>query len=247
MIDPHKPTLLDYQLLRDQATAHFAETAGKVACGPGCSDCCSQFIAASFADALVIARHLLISGRASDAKLLERLQEDAKEQSTTGPVEWLSVGRACAFLVDNRCSIYSVRPLNCRQVLVRGSADRCAPEKLYQIAIGTRSRDEIPVFADWTGLIPVGVMAQEVTRPILRVVGLGDLPPAPLPAAVLAALHFLVTGSASSLETWAAIRNQASTQPTTPGENGNSETTAESIQREQVPAGNLHSISSFAP
>jgi Fe-S-cluster containining protein len=78
-----------------------AKTAGFVACGKGCSDCCKMNVTISDIEAKQI------------AALTERRTTELKESVTHDHNEFL--GLACPFLDDDICSIYEHRPFACRK------------------------------------------------------------------------------------------------------------------------------------
>ncbi|HYE01572.1 MAG TPA: YkgJ family cysteine cluster protein [Alphaproteobacteria bacterium] len=85
----------------------------RVACGKGCAHCCDNFVAASAADVLLIARRLREAGRAP--AVLERLRA-AGERTRGADAEARYLLRvACPLLTaEGACSVYAVRPMACR-------------------------------------------------------------------------------------------------------------------------------------
>lgn len=95
------------------------------ACAAGCAWCCYQQVAASPAEAVVIARHVLQTfAPAALAALKARLAELDGASRGLGAAERAKLKRPCAFLEDGRCTIYAVRPLRCRGVYSR-DAEHC--------------------------------------------------------------------------------------------------------------------------
>lgn len=82
------------------------------ACKAACNRCCYLRVEASQAEVLLIARHLrqatLPQLQAVRQRLLQRQQH---MQAATAPFAPL----ACAFLQDDLCSIYPLRPASCRK------------------------------------------------------------------------------------------------------------------------------------
>jgi hypothetical protein len=93
-------------ILRARVDRHFADAVarspGSFACAPGCSHCCERFSVFEVEAAPIRAALEEIGRR--DPGLRERLREQGRDASS----------RACALLVDGRCSVYAQRPLICR-------------------------------------------------------------------------------------------------------------------------------------
>lgn len=89
----------------------------KLACKEGCSYCCHQRVAVSIFEAIAIAFYLKNVYFRTEDKISEfasKLQFLAAETSKMTISEWLKSGNKCPLLVDNYCSIYSIRPIQCR-------------------------------------------------------------------------------------------------------------------------------------
>jgi Fe-S-cluster containining protein len=99
--------------IRDAVRTHPPEAAS--ACKEGCAWCCHKVVGTSVPEVLRIVTHLqqtlsageLQSVRERVARLHE--QRNALQVKTRG-----HTSIPCALLVDNRCSVYPVRPLTCR-------------------------------------------------------------------------------------------------------------------------------------
>lgn len=88
-------------------------------CSEGCAACCRLLVLILFAEAVTIARHLLIDPAWRDKlpALRARLGAQLDEYSPNGLTNVAHWDKQipCAFLgKDNRCQIYSVRPASCR-------------------------------------------------------------------------------------------------------------------------------------
>jgi Fe-S-cluster containining protein len=115
------------------------------ACGAGCAWCCHQQVSLAPAEAVAIARHVL-TNFPPDALAALKSRLAALDDRSRGLGVW---GRAklktpCAFLVDNKCSIYEVRPLRCRSLYSRDT-EHCRfvmenPDEIY----GHRERHTRP-------------------------------------------------------------------------------------------------------
>jgi Fe-S-cluster containining protein len=130
----------------DQATEARAEVIARsgatLACGPGCSACCDQLVAIYAAEAERIVDWLRAPERAEiKAAFLaaypewrartgdraERItQGDAAAQRVVALEQWRA-GVTCAFLANNMCSIYEVRPTPCRTCHAVDTNALCRP------------------------------------------------------------------------------------------------------------------------
>ena len=206
-----------YLTERTRITDEFYGSAGAVSCHRGCSNCCYQMVAVTFADAWVLAAYVLALPAEERKGLLEAMERDYSIQAHEDHVSWLEYKRPCPFLAsDGTCGVYGIRPVNCRQVLSRASPDYCAPDNLVALAkdLPTAGR---PVIVPWNQMEPLAEMAQECMRPVLGLYGIDvDLTTAPLPMAVLACVYTMVTGDAGALRSWAAsTRPMPQHRPTT--------------------------------
>jgi Fe-S-cluster containining protein len=109
--------------LRDAAPPERA-----IACTEGCSACCYQRVGCTIPEAVAIA--LGLTARSDDeiaavARATRFLHDATTALDDVGRVR---SGLPCAFLRDNACSIYEIRPVACRSVF---SFDRAACEHFY--------------------------------------------------------------------------------------------------------------------
>jgi uncharacterized protein len=94
-----------------------------VACRAGCAWCCSTtVVSTSAAEVVRIARYQL-------RQLTERLRQRAGRIAALDPERRRHARLPCALLVNNRCSVYDVRPLSC---MGWTSADAAACERSYR-------------------------------------------------------------------------------------------------------------------
>jgi Fe-S-cluster containining protein len=115
----------------------------QIACAAGCSACCSQQVAVAPVEAAAIAQYVTRHFTdEEDTALVARLR--ALDTLTRGKtaLERAHMREPCAFLVENRCSIYPVRPLRCRAVYSR-DAGYCGWAAAHpdEAAAERRSRD----------------------------------------------------------------------------------------------------------
>lgn len=86
--------------------------------------CCSQKVIVPFFEAFPIARELKRTGLDTpELRARLRAEGDAMDATTRGA--WHRAKRSCAFLVDNRCSVYAQRPFSCRTYFVTTPPENC--------------------------------------------------------------------------------------------------------------------------
>lgn len=126
---------------------HFEKSAsrlsnGKVACRIGCSHCCNIWTDAYAPEILFVTKQLPFSAEIQPASLIKATGEfSAKvsfEQRDKIPIP-------CPLLIEDSCSVYRFRPLNCRTAASM-DADAC------QRAFIEGQDIEIPVPPGWSNL-----------------------------------------------------------------------------------------------
>ena len=99
-----------------EATTHeFADPTFKVACKAGCNWCCYQTVRVSPPEVFRIVRSIRSMPHVDQEKLVSRLRDLDKLTHGKSSKERAKLRRACAFLKDELCSIYSARPLACAE------------------------------------------------------------------------------------------------------------------------------------
>jgi len=87
----------------------------KPACKAGCAYCCHYKVEVMAHEVFLIKDHLQQNWNASQIKvLLDEAEENAKIITTLTQEQHLTTNIKCPFLMNNQCSIYSVRPFKCR-------------------------------------------------------------------------------------------------------------------------------------
>jgi Fe-S-cluster containining protein len=114
--------MTDGHLVRPRARVdqHFAQAVARTpeqfACRPGCESCCHQRFSVFEVEAAPI-REALAQLARNDPEARRRVRERGQDDEL----------RACALLLDGRCSVYEQRPLICRS---------------HGLPIGVRESDE---------------------------------------------------------------------------------------------------------
>jgi Fe-S-cluster containining protein len=85
-----------------------------VACRAGCSYCCYYHVAVTAAEALALAEHLRGLSTPQQEHLTRKLYETAKQVAPLSQAEYIHTNIPCAFLDNDRCSVYDARPVACR-------------------------------------------------------------------------------------------------------------------------------------
>ncbi len=82
-------------------------------CKAGCSHCCSSRVELTEPEALLIAGHVRLLCSPEKDALIQSLEAQARHHAEGGAARGLRLD--CAFLQDQRCSIYAIRPGTCRK------------------------------------------------------------------------------------------------------------------------------------
>jgi len=102
--------LMQQQLERDRAAGD--PTSAKIACGKGCSYCCTTFVSATIPEVLRLAHRLRGDGATT------RRVTEAAARARNIPQAGRAVERVfCPVLTENACAAYTDRPLACRSLL----------------------------------------------------------------------------------------------------------------------------------
>jgi uncharacterized protein len=87
-----------------------------IACQVGCAHCCRLRVEATQPEVLALAQHLRDGPADVLAAAVQRLTDHvAARQNATSADGTPPADRFCALLVNQRCSVYSVRPAACRR------------------------------------------------------------------------------------------------------------------------------------
>lgn len=91
------------------------EPVPRMACRAGCAYCCYIRVSALPIEIVAIAEYVRKRfDERQRADLVQRVEEHNVATRALAPAERSKALRPCPFLVENRCSIYEVRPLACR-------------------------------------------------------------------------------------------------------------------------------------
>jgi Fe-S-cluster containining protein len=134
----HAATLADQSI--DQAMQRDPPRP-PLACREGCAWCCHKVVGTSAAEVLRISTYLRNQLSPQELQLVqERVVHLNEERRSPQQDRWAAARLPCPLLVNNRCSVYPVRPLTCRGY---NSSDASRCEKL----VTTRERVEVPSYA----------------------------------------------------------------------------------------------------
>ena len=97
-----------------------------IECRPGCSYCCKTLrVAVSPPEALVIAGRLAGSTEEPDRRRVERITQTAPQTGEVDLLGWSRRKIPCPLLEADLCSLYSIRPVNCRGC-ASADVEKCA-------------------------------------------------------------------------------------------------------------------------
>lgn len=86
-----------------------------VACTAGCTHCCHQSVGVTPIEAVAIVAHLRQTSSSAELNtVVERVHAARLRTAGLDAQQRFSPDYPCPLLVDNRCSVYAVRPLSCR-------------------------------------------------------------------------------------------------------------------------------------
>ena len=88
-----------------------------ISCREGCTHCCRYAFICTFPEGMLSARHMLVWWHEAIVSAVEgRLEWCREKQEEKGSTGWFAMKEQCAFLNKGtgQCTIYSVRPGNCR-------------------------------------------------------------------------------------------------------------------------------------
>jgi Fe-S-cluster containining protein len=100
----------------DYATSLVEEMRQKpVACKEGCAYCCRLHVGVTGPETIAIVEHLRTTLSAEELEAVKARVATLDDQTRgMDSVQRARTGLPCALLVDNRCSVYPVRPLSCQ-------------------------------------------------------------------------------------------------------------------------------------
>lgn len=144
-----------------------AEAEGNtVSCREGCAHCCRQLVPMSALEALEIAdwidelppaeqaalrarfeateRQLSFLGLSTDADFMNGLEQPQLREYAE---KYIAAYIDCPFLAQERCTIYEIRPMACREYLVTSPAENCrrpSPETIRRMPVPARFGAVLP-------------------------------------------------------------------------------------------------------
>ena len=102
---------------RQDAAIHNAITMASVkpACRAGCSYCCYYKVVARAVEVVAIQQFVVMHFKPEQVKAtVDQAKRNVDETKGLSHAEHLAINQRCPFLVDEKCSIYPVRPSKCR-------------------------------------------------------------------------------------------------------------------------------------
>ena len=113
---PAVSTLNFYRRIDEALAAAKMDSHAPLVCANNCSYCCFLKVQVSAVEAIVIAKHVSESFKPHRIRdVIGRAQANALEVKGLSEKEHLVLNQRCAFLEEGTCSIYAVRPSECRK------------------------------------------------------------------------------------------------------------------------------------
>jgi Fe-S-cluster containining protein len=104
-----------YQRLSDALGAATAASAQALACKAGCDYCCHYKIEVTPAEVLTIQQHVVRHFKPEQIQqVMAQARRNVAEAKGLSRQAQTGINQRCAFLLNQQCSIYEVRPSNCR-------------------------------------------------------------------------------------------------------------------------------------
>lgn len=171
--------------LIDRARKDLGREPSCPTCAEATKHCCRMYVVTTLLDAIPIAERVLAMDNADE--LLNRLEVHATRMLPHTCESWFDAQVPCAFLVDERCSIYDVRPQPCMTHLA-WSPPRCCS--------GWNKEQLVTTAPSMEGSLTILACARYLERNLLGICRRNsrDLPlpyTDTLPAAVLTAVRAL--------------------------------------------------------
>lgn len=113
----------------------------RLTCQPGCHHCCSHPLEISVFEAIPIYRYLVARGRWTPS-FVQTLDAHSNATNFISPPVWLLTQISCPVLSDGRCSIYEVRPVQCRVTWANGDPHYCHGQR-FGPETSLLARDEL--------------------------------------------------------------------------------------------------------
>jgi Fe-S-cluster containining protein len=144
---------LDDSVIARTAT-QLSETGQTISCKAGCGACCRHMVSLSLFEAEALCAWIRTLPESRQQELARRFHDAFLKLADAGIIDrmakkgWLTEGDAaarlildylyqripCPFLEDERCSIYPIRPLICREHLVTSAPQHCVDPAKLQVA-----------------------------------------------------------------------------------------------------------------
>ncbi len=114
-LSPQEALIGFYRRLDAAVAKAIEESSVKPACRAGCSFCCYYKVEARAVEVLAIREYVLAKFKPELIQaIVEQANRNVAEAKTLTHIEHLATNQRCPFLVDDKCTVYSVRPSKCR-------------------------------------------------------------------------------------------------------------------------------------
>jgi Fe-S-cluster containining protein len=113
---PPKFALIRFYRRLDDAIVLATHSTTMIACASGCFYCCHLSVQVSAIEAIAIAHYVANKFEPNQIRgVIARATKNADELKGLNDLQRLAVNHSCAFLHECNCSIYPVRPSECRK------------------------------------------------------------------------------------------------------------------------------------
>jgi Fe-S-cluster containining protein len=114
-VPPQEALVRFYRRLDTAITTAITLSPVKPACRSGCSYCCHYKVVARAVEVLAIHQYVVARFKPDQIKaVVTQAALNVSEASNLSHAEQVATNQRCPFLVDEKCSVYSVRPSKCR-------------------------------------------------------------------------------------------------------------------------------------
>jgi Fe-S-cluster containining protein len=111
----HEAQLRFYQRLNEALGVATAASTQALACKAGCDYCCHYKIEVTPAEVLTIQQHVVRHFKPEQIQqVMAQARRNVAEAKGLSRQAQTGINQRCAFLLNQQCSIYEVRPSNCR-------------------------------------------------------------------------------------------------------------------------------------
>ena len=151
------------------AFEQFIRRDSRTTCRTGCDHCCYHPVEISVLEAIPIYRHLAQTGRWTPS-LVKALEDHAEKTAFLPAHIWILTRIPCPFLKDSKCSVYDVRPFQCRTTWASGDPHYCHGQRFGENTSILARGEIMQDFTAYQRMLADQVQAKIISLPISRAV-----------------------------------------------------------------------------